>query len=154
VYETARETARLIRRALQRPDRGALPRALAVLALVGLLAPSLARYAGPEAAGWFVGHGHIYESAQAAAQPHSHPWDTHVHTDSGTTAPDDGASTPGPTPGVLFTLDDLGTLGAFGALALPASLLLAIAWRTQAVEALVAPARGRTLVPLLRPPQR
>ena len=139
--------ARIIGRALIRPSRGVLPRLLGVAAIAAVLAPSMARYAGPETAGWFAGHGHVYTSAAAAAQAHTHPWDApplpHDHASG-------AADHAPPTPGVLFTLGDLGTLGGF---AVPSALLLAVAWQTRAVEAPPILVRGLTLVPVVPPPQ-
>lgn len=106
----------------------------------------MARYAGPETAGWFAGHGHVYSSAAAAARPHTHPWDAAPHPHDHTV----GGVEQTPTPGVLFTLD---ALGGFVALALPSTLRLAVAWQTRAVEAPVLLVRGLTFAPGVPPPQ-
>jgi len=127
------------------------PRPLAVLAALALIAPSAVRLAGPDGAGWIAGHGHIYLSAEAAAHPHSHPWDEPARSAGS------GAATlmSSASPGVLFTLGELDLAGALAMIALPAfGLLLAVGWRSEAISVpvmLVAGVRSRPLVP---PPQR
>ena len=132
---------RTLSRMVNRLDRGRAPRLLALLALAALLAPSVSRYAGAEAPGWFPEHGHVYLDPAAAAHQHSHPWDH-----------------PGPEPkpseatGVVFTLGDLQS-ASVAVLALPAfALLLAIAWRTFVTEAPRVMVRSRFLLPLDCPP--
>lgn len=135
---------------MDRPLRHRSPRHpvtgwLAVLALVAVLAPSFVRYAGPEAAGWFAGHGHVYRDAHAATQPHAHPWD--VSRGPGSAGPHADAP-----PTVVATPGELGTPGGFPAILVPAATAAVIAWLTGRVEAPVRRLTGLRPAPLLPPP--
>ncbi|MFA7248410.1 MAG: hypothetical protein WC273_02145 [Dehalococcoidia bacterium] len=142
---------RTLTRLAARMDRGILPRLLVALAVVGLIAPSAAAYAGPDGAAWFPEHGHIFLSSAAAARPHAHPWDTHP-AHAGTASGD--SEVPSAGSGLVFTVSDLGTLSAVATVALPAHVLLpAVAWRTHTLEALRIAAFGRIPAPLVPPPQ-
>ena len=142
---------RTVARFAMRLDRGFAPRLFALLAVVALVAPSVASFAGPDGLAWLPEHGHIFLSSEAAVRPHSHPWD-HPGTSSaplGLSLTGRGGDT-----GVIFTTGDLGATDSTAAVALPAfALLLVIAWQTHAVEQIAAMLRGATLPPLVPPPQ-
>lgn len=129
-------------RDLARFAHALLPRVCVGFALLGLLAPSAARFAGPDGPAWFPGHGHIFLS-QEAARHHAHPWDP--------PGPDAAAST---ADDVVFTLGDLDLASALAMIALPAlALLLAIAWRSDAIGPAATALRGMRWGPLPPPPQ-
>jgi hypothetical protein len=122
------------------------PRTVVLLAVFALLAPSLARVAGPDGPAWFPTHGHIFLSAEAATHPHQHPWDHDI---------DSEPKTPVAAPGdVLFTFGDLDVASALAMIALPAcALLLAVAWCSSVVVVTPGIPRGTLFRPLVPPPQ-
>ncbi|MDA0301959.1 MAG: hypothetical protein O2822_05475 [Chloroflexi bacterium] len=126
--------------------RGLLPRVCVALAILGLLAPSVSRFAGPDGPAWFPGHGHIFLSHEAARHGHAHPWDDPA-----------GASVPphtSVTGGVVFTLGDLDAASALAMVALPAfALLLAVSWQSDTIGVGTGPLRGLRLRPVPPPPQ-
>ena len=138
-------------RLVGRLDRGIAPRVLAVLAVVGLLAPSAMRYVGPDGSAWFPGHGHIFLSGEAALQPHAHPWELPTGSDASSDASSDARAG---EDGVLFTIGDLGAASSLASLALPAGvLLLAVGWLTHPIEPRSLHASGWSRPPLVPPPQ-
>ena len=133
-----------------RLDRGFAPRLCALLAVLALVAPSVASFAGPEGLAWLPEHGHIFLSSEAATHPHTHPWDHPGASRSlGLSVTGRGGDA-----GVIFTTGDLGATDSTAAAALPTfALLPVIAWQTHAIEHVVAILRGAALSPLVPPPQ-
>ncbi len=140
---------RMAARLARRWDRGTTPRLIALVVAIGLLTPTPLRVLGPDGAAWLPDHGHIFLTSEAAARPHSHPWDH-----DGVRAP--AATTPaGTTHGVLFTPGDFDAASSFAALALPVfALACAVAWASDRVEAPRLVLLGRRFAPLAPPPQR
>lgn len=134
----------MIARDVARIARGLLPGVCLTLAVLGMLAPSALRFAGPDGPAWLPGHGHIFLSQEAARHDHAHPWDR----------PGPDGAPAGTTDDVVFTLGDLDLASALAMIALPAlALLLAIAWRFDAIGPGVSPVRGMRWGPLPPPPQ-
>jgi hypothetical protein len=135
----------MIAREVAKIARGLIPGVCLTLAVLGMLAPSAARFAGPDGPAWFPGHGHIFLSHEAARHDHAHPWD-HPAPDAARAATADD---------VIFTLGDLDLASALAMIALPAlALLLAIVWRSDVIGPGVTPVRGMRWGPLPPPPQR
>jgi len=142
---------RTVARFAMRLDRGFAPRLFALLAVVALVAPSVASFAGPEGLAWLPEHGHIFLNSEAAARPHSHPWD---HPGASSAPLRLSVAGRGGDAGVIFTTGDLGATDSTAAIALPAfALPLVIAWQTHAIDQSVTTLHGTTWPPLVPPPQ-
>lgn len=130
------------------------PRVAAWLALLALAMPLLLRLAGPDGLAWFADHGHVFLTAEAAAHPHHHPWDTTEGASSASTERAPGVVSTAPAD-VLFTPGESGVATALGLLVLPAFALLAvtIAWRAHPVLPFVEVPTARRLRPIVPPPQ-